>query len=203
MGRINTTDLLSQLDSLDFPVSIAQEKSHLGKTNCDTIDVELILFDNYNSTFDSYFRSEDNDDTRETICHNLSQEIDLRSSPAKSNNTSRQSTADSLISLTSTGSTSTNATQPIDGDPKNVPERTKPIPPFKLHRQLSEKNENLSNILDCLGDMITQENDLLLLELSRLVQEVQVSIPNNTYIIPKLSLDFTTAPYSAHSPSRL
>jgi hypothetical protein len=61
---------------------------------------------------------------------------------------------------------------------------------FHSAQLLDDTYNNATNILDCIEDMIIDENSYLLAELNQIIHDIEVSIPNNTFIIPN-NLQFT------------
>lgn len=61
---------------------------------------------------------------------------------------------------------------------------------FHSTQLLDDTYNNATNILDCIEDMIIDENSYLLAELKQIIHDIEISIPNNTFIIPN-NLQFT------------
>lgn len=56
---------------------------------------------------------------------------------------------------------------------------------FQEQLQIGLSNaRNMTNVLDCVEDLLVQENQIIEAELAKIVREIEDSVPNNTFIIP-------------------
>ncbi|KAK6455740.1 uncharacterized protein RJT20DRAFT_135731 [Scheffersomyces xylosifermentans] len=105
----------------------------------------------------------------------------------------RASSSSSAATMTSSMTSSDSTTMQLSAKSSSgkVPIRQKSIHKMN-HRQLSEKKDNLMNILDCLSDMAIQENEQLNDFLEEFIQDVEKSVPCNTYTVKNFKLAFNS-----------
>lgn len=125
-----------------------------------------------------------------------------------SGNVSNSSTIDTIDTNTNTINTATTSTitprrSPYLQSPKyppRIPSKSKPLPsipstpsssisPSQYIQSLQVLNHGIQNnklVLDCMQDMIIQENNHIIDQLDQLVNDIEQSVPNNTFVVTNL-----------------
>lgn len=61
----------------------------------------------------------------------------------------------------------------------------------KFQEQLGiglSNTKNMANVLECMEDLIAQENKMIETELANIIREIEENIPNNTYSVPATNM---------------
>lgn len=73
----------------------------------------------------------------------------------------------------------------------NLLPATKPVATKYTHDSFQKKLRltetgiaNMNNVLDCVKDILEQENEMVEKELARIIEEIDTSVPNHTYSVP-------------------